>query len=337
MSEIIGIDKLRLSAREFKIDSIHNFTAIQNHHKDTEIPLIYRYKNGNEIRANKMYFNGELANYTINRYGLKVEFNPNKIYHNYKNANLSRLPNALKMIEKEAADNGLPYVNLTTSTVSRIDVCRQSEMDNNFLAYQPVFSMLKANRQLTRDYGTTYNISNKSTGLVMYDKGKELNDKHSISIPEKNLMRGEVRYLNSKAVRSNLPVYYFSDLLSMTNADIHEIYRDKMKKYIGERKNVVPINFSLHQELENMKYFLEEGKKNWFERWLLSAFDIQQFVSDKFTSYNNLLTCFDYLELNKHQKFRLKTKINEYLNNCRPFSAGNLVNLFDEFEQKFAS
>lgn len=336
-SELVGIDKLVTYSRDFKLDARHNFTIVQHHEQGKELPVLYKYKNGNEIRANKMYYNGKLANYTINGYGLKVDFNPNKIIHNYKNANLSKLHDVFGSIAGEAEDNGLPDVSLSNFLITRIDVCRQSEMDGMFQSYQPLFAMMKANRKLTRDYGTTYNIGNKSTGLVMYDKGKELIDKRGISIPEKNLMRGEIQFKNSKSVKSKLPFCQISQLMKFDNGDILEIYRDNMKKYTGDSERIIQMGTSLQQEIDIMNTFYQSGKKFWLEEYLLSNLDVGEVLSDKFNGYSNMIAAFDYIGLNKHQKSRAKTKLDDYLKASRIESENNINKLYNEFYQKFAS
>jgi len=338
-SPVVGIDKLRLSVSEYELGSNHNFTVVQNHHKDNKLEAIYRYKNGNEIRANKMYYNGKLANYTINRYGLKVEFNPNKIIHNYKNANLSRLPETLKMIEKEAADNGLPYVSLSTSTLSRVDVCRQSEMDGIFQSYLPIFMSLNASRKLTRDYGTTYSMGNKSNELTFYDKGAEIFDKHNQIIPESNLMRCEARWKNAKAIKSSLPFNSIETLLKHDDDDLHAIHRAYITKHLKRKAKVIQLSKhnNLHASITGMKEFFNLGKRDWLIQYLCTFIDIEAAIENEFDSYSNYLLALDNIGMSRHQFRREKEKMEKYIQLFSKKSNSSIDTLFNEFYQKFAS
>ena len=338
-SPVVGIDKLRLSVSEYELGSNHNFTVVQNHHKDNKLDAIYRYKNGNEIRANKMYYNGKLANYTINRYGLKVEFNPNKIYHNYKNANLSRLPESLKMIEKEAADNGLPVVSLSTSTLSRVDVCRQSEMDGIFQSYLPIFMSLNASRKLTRDYGTTYSMGNKSNELTFYDKGAEIFDKHNQIIPEANLMRCEARWKNAKAIKSSLPFNSIETLLKHDDHDLREIHRVYITKHLKRKAKVIQLSKhnNLHASITGMKEFFNLGKRDWLIQYLCTFIDIEAAIENEFDSYSNYLLALENIGMSRHQFRREKEKMEKYIQLFSKKSNSSIDTLFNEFYLKFVS
>lgn len=340
-SPVVGIDKLTLISRDYKLSSDHNFTVMQSHYKDKELNLIYRYSNGKEIRGSKMHCNDtELAKYAIiPNMGLKIEFNPNKIIHNYKNANLSRLPETLKMIEKEAADNGLPVVSLSTSTLSRVDLCRQSEMDGIFQSYLPIFMSLNASRKLTRDYGTTYSMGNKSNELTFYDKGAEIFDKHNQIIPESNLMRCEARWKNAKAIKSSLPFNTIETLLKHDDDDLHAIHRAYVTKHFSKKPKAIQLSMynNLHASITIMKEFFNSGNRDWLIQYLSTFIDIEAAIENEFGSYSSYLLALENIGMSRYQFMREKKKMEKYIQLFSKKSNSGIDTLFNEFYLKFAS
>lgn len=226
---MIGIDKLKLYTNDFYLKNRHEF-IIQNSLKQGQVPkVIAKTDEGTSVSASKMFCNdGHLGKYTINDFGLIIEYNPNKLFHNYKNAGCASIPATLSSIRNELNGKGVVVGDINESTIGRIDICRQHSMKYRFANYKSLFALLNMKRGDKIEHRNTYRFGNKNQQFCFYDLGQKILELESESIPEPNLMRCELRLLKKRSVTSFLGTNRLNDFLELSDGKILDLFNAKI-------------------------------------------------------------------------------------------------------------
>ena len=104
-------------------------------------------------------------------------------------------------VERELAQCGI-RASLREAPISRVDLFRNIEAEENFSSYSPVFSLLTGSRLNRRELGSTFQWGNAQRQLITYDKREEIRARGAeVSGISDRLMRFEYRLLNSRKVQ----------------------------------------------------------------------------------------------------------------------------------------
>lgn len=220
------IDKIAIHTKEFKVKdgtplNLEQGTIDYKTGEIKEYELFYDDSN-KLIKGLKAWYNSELYKLDINMNGLKVSFNPNKIYYsnNYFSVKESEFFETLNTVQDDLKKNGF-LLNIDDSNLSRIDIVKQVRCDNPFIYYTPVYRMLRAKRMQKKDYGSTFNYGNKSREIDFYDKIKQLIDVYKFKDKDfndlgidrnENKTRCELREKKPKPLQRDFDIKTLSDL-----------------------------------------------------------------------------------------------------------------------------
>lgn len=257
----IGIDKILLTTKEFKVHSNNGLRVRQGDILPSgEILETQLY---NDVKGTKAFLNGELANTTIDGRGLKVEYNPSKILHPYHlNNDNKSLFNVQDNVRRELKDNGILLGDNVELAVSRLDFARNVQMDQPIGAYGHLFSSLKAKRQSTKQFPNSYYHTNGSQESNFYDKGLALDYEHKgINVPviEPNTMRGELRAKKRDSVGRIYKLNDMWQLLEFSPEYRLDKYKDNLKKQLFQG-NTDPLQTSMFPDYNRQVEYLKALK-----------------------------------------------------------------------------
>lgn len=256
-----GIDKLQLQTRDFAIkDASHNLFGYNRSTPQGggDIPYLLTDGNGKQVYANKLTRNTDLANYTVNRFGLLVQFNPSKRFHPYHlESTGQRFNDAVKDIERDMKGAGI-FADFENMKLTRIDLTEQHEMMQPCFRYNDVFRLLKGKRcKNQKEYPTGYQFGNTQWQTVGYDKLQKLIDdkQQNIIEGEKNLLRIENKFLKSAVIARTFPFNTIAGLKKTHNQDLHENYRQHLNKKVFNRHLIAD---QLYIDFENESLLMTE-------------------------------------------------------------------------------
>jgi hypothetical protein len=225
----LGIDKIALTTQDFTVKEINSdLFGINRNTKQGSCALpIYSDEVGNSIEANGYYHNSKAANYSINKYGLNIAFNPSKFYHQYNLISAGeKLNNAFEVIEKDLKKVGI-NVNLHNMAPTRMDIAKQNTMMHPIILYSEAFRNLKGKRQSKKEEPNSYYFSNTQHQACFYNKTQQLIDLYGngydTQVPA-DMMRAEVRALSTKAVKAQFSIHTVKDIMQMEPSLIHDIH-----------------------------------------------------------------------------------------------------------------
>jgi hypothetical protein len=295
------------------------------------------------VNAWKIYHNG-IGNYSINDFGLKISFNPSKIFHPYKLISTSdkQYHESFKKIHDECKKIGLHF-NLESCAVPRIDIARNVEMNHNLIMYESAFKLLKGSRMKNqRFYEGGYLIKSTQNQISFYDKQNELlANGINIEMHEHNLLRGEMRLTSTKSVGKKLNISTIQNFNDFSENEVDEIYKIFLNKMIfpkqfESQQTIIDFN----KESEILKECHREYGRNFIDTYFaIRSIDtiilefgtlenFKSFIADTihFNSRNTINNIMKKIE----SKLEFKASIDKQKNQL------TAVALVDELQQKFA-
>lgn len=174
----------------------------------------------------------------------------------------------INQVEQELAENGI-NCNLQQAQLSRIDTFKNIQAEQSFESYATLFQLLKCNRGIKRDYGTTYLMSNTQQEFTVYDKIVEMQNRgiSTAEFPE-NTQRYEHRLLNRNKINS---VYGFSEVADIFKggyAVIKEKQLESWKKSLFSYSVEEVVTLGSKQLEQEMAIFKQKFSRNWFQFFL---------------------------------------------------------------------
>jgi hypothetical protein len=289
-----GIDKIALHTTDFEVRNYSNtiFGINSNRRQGLKEGLpVFRDLNGAEVEANSFYHNSTLANYDINKKGLKISFNPSKQFHPYNLISTGEaLESVINSIETELSEIGIK-TNLNSSKIVRADITKNAILEAPFEFYLPALRLIRGKRQETTEYPNGYLISNSLHQTIIYDKAKKLELDEATCIIPKNLFRGEVRATKGKAVSRFFNFSKLSELMELHSSELDNSYKTYMSEIIFNSKNTEQqLSISFEDEVQFFQSLQEQFPRGYFNEWL-NIFGID-YLLIKFGSLNNIQILF---------------------------------------------
>jgi len=204
--------------------------------KCPKLPPMLRDGTGKVVYASKAWMNldgpGSLR-LNVNDKGLRLAFNPSKALHPFELAPLDALPDVWALVEDKARGRGIEF-NGKALRLARVDLARQSVMDEPIRSYSTAYGMLSGPRMSkTAQYPDGFRIGNKASQTVFYSKRDELlhTYKDSFGCPER-LLRVEAKFLRHESATKALQATYIPDLFSLTQTDLDQAYTGYLKETV---------------------------------------------------------------------------------------------------------
>ena len=177
----------------------------------------------------------------------------------------------INQVEQQLTENGIK-TNLQNAQLSRVDTFKNIQADQSFESYSTLFQLLKCNRGIKRDYGTTFLLSNSQQEFTVYDKLVEMQNKgiSTADFPE-NTQRYEHRLLNRNKINS---VYGFSavaDIFKGGYAVIKEKQLESWKKSLFSYSVEEVVSLGSKQLEQEMALFKSKFGSTWFQ-WFLKSY-----------------------------------------------------------------
>jgi hypothetical protein len=311
-NEHVGIDKLRLTTRQFSVSDVTGLNiyqapklAGQKLTDEPEHAPLFRCQN-EPVFGSKATLNTDTFSLDIGTYGLLVGFNPSKITHSYELLSDAKAVSDITLqIERELKDIGV-NVSLFDANVSRLDLAKQSMMPRIVSHYAPAFDTmrLKGVKSNRVNYGAeTFSMRNNQTEICFYDKLKELNPE----IMPSNLMRCEARYRKTAAVQRYVGTKTLNDLLKIKHDGWLNAYESYMlKRVFVSHPEQLAFDFAkldalikhLITETENTKGHIKKVAAIYGTQKIFDEIGVDRFLNS-FAPYVNERTLRRYkLELN---------------------------------------
>lgn len=265
---MVGIDKLQLTTKDFKIRSADSkIWGINRNVKQggKEPPIILTTNEKEDIFANSMYHNSDLVNVDVNSYGLRVQFSPSKKYHTYHLTGTGpRLNKVVGEVQEYLQKQGI-YCSLEDMQISRIDLTDQHQMSQPPNSYYEVIKLFKHTRlKSSREHPHSFTIGNKQWQTCAYDKLQELKESKMEAYieGEKNLLRIENRWLNSKEVNRTLPFNTIRKLSAIDNEELSFQYKRILTgKTFNRNYNSEQTKLDLYRQGEILRDLLATNTK----------------------------------------------------------------------------
>jgi hypothetical protein len=241
----VGIDKVILTISDFQINSrdgwLNSIPASLPGENPEDVPPTLICRDGTPIKG-KLYANTETAQYDIDYRGMRVIFNPSKMYHPYHLTNTGdNFNRAIEHIVTDAESMGI-HANIREAKISRLDIAAQAEMSRPPGMYADAYKLCNSKRMPNQaEYPGGYRMGSKSVATICYDKAQEIKVKDktgTIKVTENNLLRVENRWQKSDAMARHLQFNSLPILLKMHPEDIRQknslflrnkVFKDKKK------------------------------------------------------------------------------------------------------------
>lgn len=269
----VGVDKVELRTQDFKVIDTLQLGIVPNRKLQGEIcsePTPLFTCGGIQMFGEKAYHNskdeGGTISATIDRYGLKVVFNPSKVQGKFSGelASVNDVMNVTAGVEKYLRNNGI-NVPLNDSQIVRVDLAKDRLMSQPCFAYQDVWGVLRGQRMKEKViYPHGMRVGSKRKQGIFYDKGFEINP----SKGESNLMRGEIRLLRGDTVAKQMSINTLNDLYQLDEMYLGSYYTNFINNDIFRlNKNSNQLAFDFTNEVQLLRSLKEEGR-NSFKNYL---------------------------------------------------------------------
>jgi II/X family phage/plasmid replication protein len=226
--ESIGLDKIRLYTNDFSVLAKANL-QIKPHNVDMSTGrsisnnIAYYTHHGIPIEGKGAFNNTDGVNLDIEHGYLAIEFNPLKRINgnNYFPIDSEKLNESIDQIAIHVKDTVGINFNINNAKVSRLDICRNIETERPFIDYLGALDTMIDPKYMrvvdSETYSGYWKKKNRSRQYVLYDKLHELRIRQKVNpktlgIRAKNVLRGELRFMNSRTVRNALETMTINQL-----------------------------------------------------------------------------------------------------------------------------
>lgn len=328
-----GFDKFILTTKEFTIKDISKFGVNRNipqGKKENEMPVI-SIDNGTtemtNIRANSIYFNHDIFNFTVNRIGAQIIFNPSRILHPFELvSDFNEVQKVSNKINDLLKQNSI-LLNIDNCTISRIDLAKQHIMPKSIYSYRPAFDLMRGKRMKSTGFENGYRFGNMQSETTFYDKGVESN------LPLTNLVRCEPKFKKTKCVQNKTGFINYGQLFKSDNQYINSVYNNYLNSTIFSNNVSSQLVLDFNSEVEKMKHFKSSGRNAVLKFLASSNLD---FLLNKFGGVEVIFDIMKEAGFDKASISRERTNIKELLSYSF-ISEINVNTLIHELRQTFAA
>lgn len=273
-NEVAMLDTIKIYNQDFRVSDGANLTiqpnTIDYSTGDIQEIILFKDSKNQPVYGSKAYINNDRFNLTIKgmpKGGVNcfIQLSVPKACNgdNYYPVSHNETKQVFSELQKELTLLGIG-LNVSDSKLSRVDSFKNVSDGEMFSTYSPVLSLLKAKRQLRRDYGTTFTWQNTRREICAYDKNFEVQSRGlSLAGYPANNIRFEYRLKNSDVC---LTEYGFNTVYQLENNldAVRDTYKTALEKHLF-CLDVQDIEIITGNELEKI---LTQYKETQGMRWL---------------------------------------------------------------------
>jgi hypothetical protein len=271
---------------------------------------------GRKLHGSKAFLNTEKWNLDIKPYSYTdrgtacfLHFSIPKIHNgsNFYSVGEEGSKAVFNLVEKELKESGF-YCNLQEADLSRVDTFKNIEPSEPFETYSALFELLKANRGVKRNYGTTFLVSNTQQEFCIYDKLEEMrrSKQETSGFPE--TIRFEHRLLNKQKVKSIYGFAQVADLFKGGYAVIKDKRTESWKTSLFKFEVEEVIQLGSQELAQEMEHFKKAHGERWFS-WFLKSYG--SFHLAQFAGAEVVQTALEKMEANRMKVYRAVKTLEE--------------------------
>lgn len=285
-----GVDKLHvsLSQEDFEVKDLSPSagwcinSTLSPENPDPQV-LGISTDTGERVYGSKAYSSLGGVILDINPRGLFMKINPSKSLHPYLLSGSESIESATAQMLEAATKLGVRY-DTNRMKLSRVDLCRQSELSESPAQYERAYNSLSGKRLRPVKEPNTFYFRNGHREVAFYGKQRELKAKtgETYGCPD-NLVRCEAKFKRHVSCTSALQVTFAHQLAKYSNGDLQRLH----SSYVGEnvfriRKEGTQsvISFERLTDLLDQKYKEQSrGSLAAFQRVLGAEVILSEFMS----------------------------------------------------------
>lgn len=291
------LDTIKVFTDDFKVQDGANLTiqpaVIEYEDGAKADKKLFRNSEGKWVEGAKAYINTDRYNLTIKPNAMGegvrtfIQFSLPKALtgNNFHAISEKETSSALEALDKDIRARGI-LLNLNDCRLSRIDAFRNVYSEESFSDYTPLFNLLRAKRQLKRDYGSTFLWSNTQREICVYDKIAEVKLRGgSIREYPQNVIRFEYRLKNNRVTKRDTGI---ETLREINNLDaVRDAYNEALEKHLfclSVKEIEVLASSDLEAIIQSYKdtgsrYWINDFKGDFGAYSVLSSTNIETFKS----------------------------------------------------------
>ena len=201
--------------------------------------------------------------------------------HNLLPVNAKQTAEALERVESELREQAGVSCNLRECAPSRLDTFTNVQAAEPLRAYAPILELLQCARGYSKDYGSTFEHSNKTAQkFVIYDKRKELEHTQKLSgvlqwlgtdsLP--NTLRFEHRLTGKRRIHKTLAVAQAGQLATEQGlAQAEAMHKASWAKALFSFEPAAIDTLSMSKVIGQLKQFQAMGGRQWLSKYLLAV------------------------------------------------------------------
>ncbi len=212
--------------------------------------------------------------------GATVKFSVPRVANGFNllPVNAQQSAQALERVETELREQAGVSCRLRECAISRLDTFTNVQAVEPLRAYAPILELLQCSRGHSKDYGSTFEHSNKTAQkFVIYDKRKELEHTQKLSgvlqwlgtdsLP--NTLRFEHRLTGKKRIHKTLGVAQAAQLVTEQGlSQAAAMHRASWSKALFSFEPADIDTLSLSKVIGQLKQFKAQQGRQWLSRYL---------------------------------------------------------------------
>jgi len=283
-----GVDMVYISSPEFRVQNLDGWSIKSGNKVGQESEPFGISKEGQILEGTGYYQNrskeGTLnASWNLSKKGCLVQFNPSTLLHDYElTANLEHV---VPMLQSDMKLLGVD-IDLKGSRLARLDLTGQRILETPCSTFSPALSALTGKRMKGTKYPDGYEFSNKSRGVVFYDKSLQLEQVKKVKGVPRNILRCEARWQKNRVIGhagTGVGVSSLEDLIQTPQEGLKSKFQGFLSRDVFQTAEGSQLAFSFKNELHVFKEFSKLGRGAWKEYFLMHGLEN---VLDKFESFD---------------------------------------------------
>lgn len=231
-------DKIRLNLQEFQIMDNAKLQVVQHTDIESKLPIfqypLWENEKLQPIYGKSAFYNDPKKNFNVdifykdNRSILMVQLSLPKFDQplNVTPLSLDQTVNVFKQLQERLFAIGI-QTKIWSSKVALLELFKNVALNYPFTEYLELFRYMDMNRMREWEYPTTYYWMNKSHGIKIYDKVKEMQDKNKLTshLPA-SVVRVEWTLKKNANIASKLNIVTLKNLLDnwdLVNDKFHQL------------------------------------------------------------------------------------------------------------------
>ena len=201
------------------------------------VTYLYKNSDGELVPGNKGVINDEIFTFTLYHKGGTININFPKISQfdiNLHPIDKEEAENVVNLVQDRFLNKGIE-LDLRLSRLKYLEIYKNFTLDCPFHEYIKALEWLEVKRGIENKFDTTFYLGSGVRKLVIYDKTKELIDKHIIKDKTKSItgmiMRVEYRLSDNKTIFRELKLNTLGDLLKSWDK-LNDKFNESVSKFI---------------------------------------------------------------------------------------------------------